>query len=515
MDWTAGYVSEVEYTHGYYRELAPGFTDFALLLAGYAPPARSCMRYLELGYGQGLSANIHAAACPGEFWGTDFNPTHASNAQSLATVSGANAHFSDDSFLDILDRNDLPDFDQIALHGVWSWLSDSNRTAIVEIIRRRLKVGGVFYVSYNSLPGWAMAMPLRHLMTLHAETAGSEAQGVIARINASIAFGETLAEAQARYFVDNPGAKGRLGSISGENRNYLAHEYFNRDWKPMYFSEVHDLLAEAKLGFACSAAPIEQMDGFNLTPDQAKILEGLHFSTLKESVRDYMVNRQFRKDLYTRGARRLSRLEQVERLDAQRMALLVNAEDINLEIQTALGPMSLRRDVYEPVLQALSSTNGIVRTIGELGQDKAVAALPPGALIEVLAVLVGAGMVHPAQTDTDIATAVPRTDALNTHLIERSRISGNVTWLASPVIGAGVPVGQFEQMFLGARSKNAKTPVDWARAVWQDLEKQNKAVVRNGLVLEGAEANIKELTDQAKIFSGSRLTQLKRLGITA
>jgi hypothetical protein len=37
-------------------------------------------RYLELGFGQGLTLNIHAAACPGEFWATDFNPVHASNA---------------------------------------------------------------------------------------------------------------------------------------------------------------------------------------------------------------------------------------------------------------------------------------------------------------------------------------------------------------------------------------------------------------------------------------------------
>ena len=74
MDWTSGYVAEIDYTHGYYRELAPGLIDYALILGGYEPPDRTSMRYLELGYGQGLSVNIHAAACPGEFWGTDFNP---------------------------------------------------------------------------------------------------------------------------------------------------------------------------------------------------------------------------------------------------------------------------------------------------------------------------------------------------------------------------------------------------------------------------------------------------------
>ncbi len=28
MDWTAGYVTEIEYTYGYYRELCPGVLLF-------------------------------------------------------------------------------------------------------------------------------------------------------------------------------------------------------------------------------------------------------------------------------------------------------------------------------------------------------------------------------------------------------------------------------------------------------------------------------------------------------
>ncbi len=155
------------------------------------------MRYLELGYGQGVAVNIAAASNNAEFWGADFNPAHAAHAQSLARASGAKAHFVDDSFAELLARGDLPAFDIIALHGVWSWVSDENRRAIVEIIRRRLKVGGAGYISYNTLPGWAMGMPLRHMMTLHAETVGSGVQGVVGRIDAAISFGTRLAEAVA------------------------------------------------------------------------------------------------------------------------------------------------------------------------------------------------------------------------------------------------------------------------------------------------------------------------------
>ena len=44
MDWTSGYVAEIDYTYGYYRELAPGLIDFSLLTSGHLPPRRAGMR---------------------------------------------------------------------------------------------------------------------------------------------------------------------------------------------------------------------------------------------------------------------------------------------------------------------------------------------------------------------------------------------------------------------------------------------------------------------------------------
>ena len=38
MDWTSGYVTDLEYTHGYYRELHPDILRLACLNAGVAPP---------------------------------------------------------------------------------------------------------------------------------------------------------------------------------------------------------------------------------------------------------------------------------------------------------------------------------------------------------------------------------------------------------------------------------------------------------------------------------------------
>ena len=115
--------------------------------------------------------------------------------------------------------------------------------------------------------------------------------------------------------------------------------------------------------------------------------------------------------------------------------------------------MSLRQDVYEPIIEALAAGDGGPKLISDLAELPAIAALPPGALIEGLAVLIGSGRAHPAQADADCGAAKPACDRLNSFLIERSRISGDVECLASPVTGGGVTVGRFEQMFLGARAR--------------------------------------------------------------
>jgi hypothetical protein len=140
-DWTAGYVTDIDYTFGYYPELNPLRLRLAFLAARHRPPEvdTAC----ELAFGQGVSTNLHAAASGMQWFGTDFNPAQAGFAQELAAVSGAGARLFDESFTEFCTRPDLPDFDFIGLHGIWSWISDENRAVIVDFVRRKLAVGGV------------------------------------------------------------------------------------------------------------------------------------------------------------------------------------------------------------------------------------------------------------------------------------------------------------------------------------------------------------------------------------
>src|SRR5262245_49145134 len=148
-----GYPTEIDYTFGYYRVLSPTFLRLVTLNRCVPFPSRRPLRYLELGYGNGVSLNIHAAASPGEYWGTDVNPSHAAFANKLAEVSGSRVHTLSLPFADLQDHSELPDFDVIVAHGVWSWISDSNRRAIVQLLRKKLVDGGIFFISYNALPG--------------------------------------------------------------------------------------------------------------------------------------------------------------------------------------------------------------------------------------------------------------------------------------------------------------------------------------------------------------------------
>jgi len=78
-DWTAGYVADIGYTFGYYQELNPLRVKLAFLNAGLVCPEMGTA--CELGFGQGMSANLHAAASVTQWHGTDFNPAQAGFAQ--------------------------------------------------------------------------------------------------------------------------------------------------------------------------------------------------------------------------------------------------------------------------------------------------------------------------------------------------------------------------------------------------------------------------------------------------
>jgi hypothetical protein len=509
--WTAGYVAELDYTHGYYREMSPAILRLAMLSKLQAHRVERPLRYLELGFGQGLSLNIHAAACGGEFWGTDFNPSQAGNAAELAAASGANVRVLDASFADLAARDDLPEFDIIALHGIWSWISDENRRVIADIARRKLAVGGILYLSYNCTPGWSAAMPLRHLMTLHVQLASGEAQGLVPRIDAAVNFAQSVVDSSALYFRANAAVAERLKAIKGQNRNYLAHEFFNAEWHPMPFSEVANYLDAAKLSFAASSNLMAHIDAINLSGPQQQLLASIAHPVLRESVRDYCDNQQFRRDIFVKGSRPLTAPRQLELFRGLRFVLTTPESDIPLKVTGPAGEANLQADVYKPVIAVLAEGGYEPKSVQELASHASLKSVGPAQIVQALIVLTGLSHAHPVQDEAAIRAAKPQADALNGYLIEKAVHSGDVNFLASPVIGGGVVVGRLQQLFLRAMGRGKKTPQEWAVDIWPILEAQGQRLIREGKPLPTAVENISELTGMGQDFAAKRLPILKTL----
>ena len=507
-DWTAGYVADVGYTHGYYTELNPLRARLALLQAGYVPPptgGNSC----ELGFGQGVSVNMHAAATATRWWGTDFNPSQSGFAESLAQACETKAELSDAAFDAFCAREDLPEFDFIGLHGIWSWISDANRAVIVDFVRRKLKVGGVLYISYNTQPGWAAFAPMRHLMTHHANTMGALGQGIVSRIDGAIEFADKLVETNPLFVRANPQVAERLKKLKEQNRHYLAHEYFNRDWHPMHFDTMAQWLEPAKLQFAGSANYLDYVDALNLSKEQQELLAGVEDPMFKQSVRDFMVNQQFRKDYWVKGLRALPALERLELLRQEKVLLTTPRADITLKANGALGEATLTESIYSPILDLLA--NHQPQTIGAIEQvlAKQKTDINLGQLLQAVLVLGGLGHLYAVQDDPTINKSSKHTQALNKHLMQLARSSQDISVLASPVTGGGLPVSRFGQLFLLSLAKGKKEPKQWAEDAWQWLEMQGQRLLKDGQTLQSKEDNLKELNEQATAFATKQLPILK------
>lgn len=508
-EWNAGYVTDVNYTFGYYGELNPLRCRLPLLMVGrHAPKIENAC---ELGFGQGLSVSIHAAAQPSINWyGTDFNPSQAAFAAEMARLSGSEAKLYDEAFSEFCSRQDLPDFDFIGLHGIWTWISDQNRGVLVDFIRRKLRPGGVLYISYNTLPGWSASAPIRHLMKRHADVMGAPGQGIIGQTDAALGFIDQLLALEPLYTKNNPGAVERLKQIKGQDRQYLAHEYMNRDWHPMYFADVENWLTDAKVGFASSAYTLDNFYDINMRPEQVEFMRNIPDVSLRETVRDFCVNQQFRRDYWVRGVRSLVGHEQMAAVREERIVLVVSKDALPTRVRGFIGEAGLLEEIYHPIFELLLDHKP--HSVLELENYVASKGINFAQLTSALNILLGLGTIQPAAPEQDVAKASARTQALNSAISRRSLSVGDIGYMASPVTGGGVPASRFHQLFWLSSKNGGKTSDDWANYAWDLLKAQGQAIIREGVTLQGDD-NLVELKSQAEVW-GARIAPIwSALGI--
>ena len=183
--WGGGYVTDITYMTGYYRQQSPSVIALGACWAGWprrclAPTIRCS--YLELGCGQGFGALVLAASNP--HWkvtAIDFNPAHIAAARDWAAQAGLN----NVSFLEA-DLSTLAEDPAAARCRKRT----SSAARPVELgapgraVRDRpaaaakVKPGGAVHVSYNALPAWGGALGMQRVMR---DCGGVSARAAIAR----------------------------------------------------------------------------------------------------------------------------------------------------------------------------------------------------------------------------------------------------------------------------------------------------------------------------------------------
>jgi Predicted methyltransferase regulatory domain len=512
-DRTDGYASGLEYLYDFQPEVGPLRVQLALLIAGIAPPriTTAC----ELGFGQGMSVNIHAAAQAVRWFGTDFNPTHVGFARELAAASGADAQLDDQSFAEFCARPDLPEFDLIALHGVWSWVSEENRALIVDFLRRKLAVGGVVYISYNVQPGFSALTPLHPVLMGHAAALGQTGEGPASRVDAALAFAERVLAVSPGYAAAHPRLPDLLRSIRREDRRYLAHEYLNANWAPTSFLRVTEALAAAKLEYACSPSLQQTPGSLELAAEQRKLLGEIRETSYREVVRDLMANRSFRVDYWVKGPRRLASLERIERLFEQRVMLIRQPAEVLSSFANALATAVALHPVIAALIETLEDHRP--RSLADIQNLVAPRGVSVPQLCEAIGALASLGAVTPVQIDTAAQEARARTGKLNALLCAKAIRGADVRALASPVTGTGFAEvgGRIALFFVDGVARGLRDPRDLAAQALQIFRTLGIGLFRDGRPVESAEDSLALLTGQAQYFLDRQLPALRAMQIIA
>lgn len=499
--WMQGYTSDIEYTAGYYREQEPALINVSAIMHGIEPvPTDKAFTYCELGCGMGHTSLIMAANHPqGKFIAVDFNPSHISQAKRLAEVAGLdNIEFLELSFEEIVnDSSLLPACDFITFHGIYAWVTDENRQYLADICKAHLKSGGLVYNSYNAQPGWAAVAPLQKTLNLLSQQYSGNS---IERFASAVGFINKFRELKPRYFEFNSTVlEPRLNNIKNANPTYLVHEYLNEGWQALYFSDVASNMAQAKLDFVGLASPAEAYSHTILPEKLKQQLSELTDVSAKEMIKDLAYNTNFRKDLYSRGGRRIDAQRQVELLKTMRWVLTSSKEQSEFKFNLSVGEATGNKETYQKVIKALADKT---LSTEELEQKTEI---PISNLIQTLVFLYSSNRIS-LETYTKKSSKVRE---LNKVLATTSANQNQGLAIAAGKIGTAMLLNPIELALLNQYFDMETTSI--TDNMFKDLTSKGLTLTISGKTYEGDKMK-KQLKNIEKIWIEDTLPRMQDLG---
>jgi SAM-dependent methyltransferase len=397
---TAAQYDEVPYQSHAFPRTQPARLAAIATLFGLSPPPVPTARILEIGCAAGgnlipLAARLPDTTC----LGIDLSGVQIEQGQrSVRGLGLRNIELRQQSVTQ-LGAGDGP-FDYVICHGVYSWVPDDVRAAILRVCGTCLSDNGIAIVSYNVRPGWHMKLALRDALLAHAAHIADPSQKI----------------AQARWLIEF--LKDRVGKSAYGNAlreeaslladlrdDYVLHEFLEDDNSPCTVTEFVRAAEGAGLGYL-GETDLTTMNPALYGEETAVLLHQLAGGRLlaMEQYIDILTGRTFRQSILTKVAAAGARLP----LDPARLSRLHVSSRIELDAEASKDGLRVFRDSAGRTLatggtgigaamEMLAGRYPATATPGELAalvaQRTASREAPEAAVTEALDQMLNAGML--------------------------------------------------------------------------------------------------------------------------
>jgi hypothetical protein len=301
--------------------------------------------------------------------------------------------------------------------------------------------------------------------------------------------------------------------MTKQDRNYLVHEFLNSGWEPLYVTDVINDFAEAKLTYVGSASLPENRLDLCIPKHLRSLVQEAPDTAMRELLKDYIVNKQFRRDIYVKGPQSLSPREQLARF---RKTLFApgGADTSGMgKFQLPVGEITIKTADIQALMSRMigqpAEGADLIATLEQFGYKASEAVL-------IIILLIHASAIAPARPNAAAVDTAPSAK-LNATLLEMAAEADTHRFLASPVMGSALAFPFIDRIAVLAtlRTDGAKAASDHdlAKYAFEALAASGQHFRRDGKALEASDSNLAEIARIIGEFRTQRLPRWKTWGL--
>ena len=265
------------------------------------PPERA--RILELGCAGGgnllpIASQFPNATCVG----FDLSQAQVDVAKvAVQFCKLSNTKIQQGSIADINETHGK--FDYIICHGVFSWVPEQVREAILRVSAQNLSENGIAYISYNTMPGWYQRGMIRDMMLRHVNGI-KDAAAKTTQARALLAFLVKSTDSHSSPYAAY--LKSEAEFLDKQPDAYLFHDHLEDNNKAYFFQDFIRFATPYGLQFL-GESNISAMWAGNLSKETSQKLDSISDAVVSGHYLDCILGRSFRQTLLVHAGKSISR----------------------------------------------------------------------------------------------------------------------------------------------------------------------------------------------------------------